>query len=64
MMNADPSHHADRAYYEARAEEELEQAQNAGHPGAVRSHYLLAGLYLDRVYAEPSAPEGAGRPHG
>lgn len=45
----------ERSYNEARAEEELEQAQRASHPGAVRSHYLLAGFYLDRIYGAASA---------
>lgn len=41
---------ADRVYYLARAEEELELAQRARHEKVVYAHYLLAGLYLDRVY--------------
>ena len=40
----------DRSYLCERAEAELEAAQKAGHPGAVRAHYLMAGYYLDRVY--------------
>lgn len=40
----------DTAYFLRRAEAELESAQAATHPGAVHAHYLLAGMYLDRVY--------------
>jgi len=40
----------DRAYYELRAEAELELAQRAEHPAVVRAHYILAGNYLDIVY--------------
>lgn len=40
----DPNYH----YY--RAEEELELAQQAEHPAAVKAHYLLAGHYLDCFY--------------
>ena len=45
---------ADTEYLLSRAEAELEIAQQATHEGAVRSHYLLAGLYLDRVYGGDS----------
>jgi hypothetical protein len=38
------------SYFERRAEAELELAQQAVHPSAVRAHYLLAGYYLDQVY--------------
>jgi hypothetical protein len=40
----------DRDYYYRRAETELEQAQRATLPAAVKAHYTLAGHYLDRVY--------------
>jgi hypothetical protein len=40
----------DKNYFLSRAEAELEQAQRASHPGAVRAHYHLANHYLDRVY--------------
>ena len=43
----------DLAYFERRAEEELELAQRSNHPEVVKRHYLLAGLYLDRVYYKP-----------
>lgn len=45
----------DLAYFERRAEEELELAQRSSHPEAVKRHYLLAGLYLDRVYYRPGS---------
>jgi len=41
---------ADPNYFYYRAEEELEHAQKAAHPAAVKAHYTLAGFYLDRVY--------------
>ncbi|TFI57069.1 hypothetical protein E2493_17095 [Sphingomonas parva] len=40
----------DRRYFLRRAEDELERAQAAGHPEVVRSHYVMAERYLDRVY--------------
>jgi hypothetical protein len=41
---------ADRAYFLARAEAELELAQASMDPDAVHCHYELAGLYLDLTY--------------
>ena len=41
-------------YFEKRAEAEISLAQTATHPAAVRAHYLLAGLYLDRLYSPNS----------
>ncbi|MGK6356262.1 hypothetical protein ACMGDH_13690 [Sphingomonas sp. DT-207] len=46
-------------YFYDRAEAELEAAQNADHPAAVRAHYLLAGHYLDRFYGPPEDEEPA-----
>jgi hypothetical protein len=46
----------DGQYYEARAEQELALAQGSNHPAVVRAHFLLAGLYLDRLYN----PDGDG----
>lgn len=40
----------DKDYFLSRAEAELELAQAGLHEAAVRAHYVLAGLYLDRVY--------------
>ena len=51
------------AYWEDRAEAELALAQEAAHPAAVRAHFLLAGLYLDRLHgsglasASPAWPD-------
>jgi hypothetical protein len=45
----------DGDYYESRAEEELALAQRSDHPAVVRAHYLLAGLYLDRLHNPDSA---------
>jgi hypothetical protein len=38
------------SYFYDRAEQELEFAQSANHPSAVKAHYILAGYYLDRFY--------------
>ncbi len=48
----------DLVYFERRAEEELELDQRSSHPEAGKSHYVLAGLYLDRIYYRPS-PEAS-----
>jgi hypothetical protein len=48
-LSADPDAD-DTAYHLGRAEAELEWAQRALHPAAVRAHYELAGAHLDRVY--------------
>jgi len=40
----------DTTYFYARAETELELAQRATHPEAVRAHYIIANHYLDRCY--------------
>ena len=51
----------DRDYLERRAEEELDLAQLASHPAAVRAHYHLLGHYLDRLYPEERAPADEAR---
>lgn len=38
----------DSNYFYDRAETELELAQRATHPLAVRAHYIIANHYLDR----------------
>ncbi|MEO7177694.1 MAG: hypothetical protein ABIW83_02510 [Allosphingosinicella sp.] len=43
----------DRLYFLKRAEAELELAQKAVNPAAVRAHYELAGLYLDLARTGP-----------
>ena len=48
----------DSTYYYARAEAEIERAQSADHPAAVKAHYLLAGYYLDRVYGPEAGTSG------
>lgn len=40
----------DKAYFQRRAEEELDLAQKAQDERAVRSHYQLAAYYLDLVH--------------
>jgi hypothetical protein len=42
----------ERSYYQYRAEVELERAQAATVPVAVRAHYQLAEAYLAKVSAE------------
>lgn len=42
----------DSEYDLRRAEAELALAQSATHFAAVRAHYVLACLYLDRAYGE------------
>lgn len=49
----------DKRYFLRRAEAELEQAQRAEHPRAVRAHYHLANHYLDRVYGAPGRDDRA-----
>lgn len=46
-----------RAYYEMRAEAELELAQQAATPGACKAHYTLAGMYLNLVHGWPPVPD-------
>ncbi|MFG6283803.1 hypothetical protein [Sphingomonas sp. S6] len=43
----------DSNYFYDRAETELELAQRATHPLAVRAHYIIANHYLDRCYGGP-----------
>jgi hypothetical protein len=50
----------DIQYYYKRAETELERAQAASNPAAMKVHYLLAGYYLDRVYNRDLPPAHAG----
>jgi hypothetical protein len=40
------------AYYESRAEAEIELAQRALHARAVQAHYQLASAYLDLIHGE------------
>jgi hypothetical protein len=47
----------DVRYYTARAEQQMDLAQQASHPEAVRAHFMLASRYLDLVYDSPFAPE-------
>ena len=37
-------------YFYQRAETELKMAQSATDPAAVKAHYELANMYLDRFY--------------
>ena len=46
----------DLLYFERRAEAELELAQRSTDSRVVKAHYELAAHYLDRLYAEKTAP--------
>jgi len=52
----------DSAYFEQRAEEALDRAQQAVHPAAARAHYGLAGLYLERMLDCRAKARAAGNP--
>ena len=46
----------DEAYYQLRAEEEVERARRSTDPRVVDFHYRLTELYLERVHgAQPAA---------
>lgn len=45
----------DDVYFEQRAQEELELAQQATTAEATEAHYRLANLYLERVHTDASA---------
>ncbi|MDB5705980.1 MAG: hypothetical protein JWN66_3096 [Sphingomonas bacterium] len=47
----------DRAYYQGRAEAELKRAEASNDPAAVRLHYQLAELHLERVGQCPPCDE-------
>jgi hypothetical protein len=47
----------DQSYYLRRAEAELDRAQRASHPAAVKAHYVIANHYLDRAYGKPRPAE-------
>jgi hypothetical protein len=42
--------HDDLEYFEQRAEAEIELAQKADNENAVHAHYMMAGIYLDRIH--------------
>jgi hypothetical protein len=46
--------HADIAYFQSRAEQEIELAQRAENSRAVQAHYELASAYLDRIHGGTS----------
>jgi hypothetical protein len=52
----------DAEYFERRAQEELALAQRSSNPAVVRAHFLLAGLYLDRLHSHESGRLGADVP--
>jgi len=55
-------HRNDSAYYEQRAEEALDRAAQAAHPAAVRAHYRMAELYLERMLDCRAQARGIGGP--
>jgi len=48
----------DRNYLQRRAEDELDCAQQAMHPAAIKAHYELLGYYLNRLYPEAGTSGG------
>jgi hypothetical protein len=50
----------DEAYYQQRAEEEVERARRSTDPRVVDFHYRLTELYLDKVHG--AAPVAGQRP--
>lgn len=48
----------DRAYFEQRAEQEIERARESTDPRTVAIHYALSELYLERIEAAPGEEEG------
>ena len=54
----------DAAYFYQRAEAELEMAQTAEHPAAVKAHYLLATHYLDSLHDLGTKIASADPAHG
>lgn len=53
----------DRDYLKRRAEDELDCAQCAEHPAAVKAHYDLLGFYLNRLYPQPGEVASGLRSH-
>jgi hypothetical protein len=47
----------DVEYFQRRAEVQIELAQRADNPSAVKAHYELASAYLDRI--DGAAPKAA-----
>lgn len=58
----------DRAYFERRAEQQIERARESDDPRSVAIHYALSELYLERVdaareeEADADADDDGGRP--
>ncbi len=50
----------DGAYYQKRAEEEVELAQRSTDPVAVQFHYAMTELYLEKLHGPPSRAPAAG----
>jgi hypothetical protein len=44
------------AYFEQRAEAEIELARRADHVRVVQAHYELATAYLERIHGETGVP--------
>ena len=50
----------DVAYFQRRAEFEINLAQRASHARAVQAHYQLASAYLDRIHGDTPVPDPNG----
>ena len=48
----------DRAYFERRAEEEIERARESSDPRSVAIHYALSELYLERIGTDSCGTDG------
>lgn len=57
MRSETPVTNDDRAYFERRAEEEIERARESDDPRSVAIHYALSELYLERVDAASGEEE-------
>lgn len=49
----------DAAYFERRAETQIELASKSDDPRAVQAHYALANFYLERIYGAANEAEAA-----
>ena len=52
----------EQSYFEQRAEAELQLAQQASHPAAIKAHYELARHYLDRLHSAEDGSRNAAAP--
>lgn len=58
LESESPVKDEDRAYFERRAEEEIERARESADPRSVAIHYALSELYLERIAEAPGGERG------